>query len=114
MQPLDPRRHRLCRRHPLPLEKYTRQAQLYLPFFLFNTRRNLEQSIPSPYTLLPRRPATTHRHLRGRPVHDLEVVSNDCAFCEIRGVDGGASPEIRLGGGVAVFAFEVTALEFVC
>lgn len=112
MQPLNPLRHRLSRRHPLPLEKHTRQAQLNLPLLLLNTHPRLEQPITAPYALLPWRPAAAQRHFRRRAVHDLEVVSYDGSFWEIRRVDGGARPEVRLGGGIAVFAREVAALEF--
>jgi hypothetical protein len=111
MQALNPLRHWLSRRHPFPLEKHTRQAQLHLPLLLLNAHPRLEQPIPLPHALLPRRPATAQRHLRRRPVHDLEVVSDDGAFCEIRGVDSGARPEIRLRRGIAVLACKVATLK---
>lgn len=114
MQPLNKRRHRRPRRHPLPLKKHARQAQLHLPPLLLNTHPHLEQPIPLSDALLPWRPATAHRHFRWRPVHDLEVVGYDGAVFEIRRVNGVARPEVRLGGGVAVFAREVAALEVVC
>lgn len=114
MQPLNPRWHRLSLRHALPLEKHARQTQLHLPLLLLNTHRHLEQPVPLPYALLPWRPTAAHRHFRRRPVHDLEVVSYDGAFCEIRGENSGARPEVRLSRGIAVFAREVAALEVVC